>query len=178
MTKPTAVNRLHAADIRVTVSCQRYVCFGRDAARHARTPEELVPQLLVSKLVYVTDDLQRLPRTSQRRRNEFKQCLGKIGCYVAVGQRGTQASGMWRLCEVTVGSDAQGLFLYASQPTGERCVAASLQGTEALLKYLIHNERFTTSVSCTLYPPAVTGEHAGFRPVRLRSASACVPRMD
>jgi hypothetical protein len=24
----------------------------------------------------------------------------------------------------------------------------------------------------------VTGEHAGFRPVRLRSASACVPRMD
>ena len=58
---------------------------------------------------------------------------------------------MWRLCEVTVGSDAQGLLLYAPPPPGDRHIAAGLQGSEALLKHLIHNERFTTSAAYTLY---------------------------
>ncbi len=58
---------------------------------------------------------------------------------------------MRRLREITVRSNAQGLLLDTPPSPGDRCIAMSLQGAKALLKYLIHNERFTTCVVATLY---------------------------
>ena len=56
------------------------------------------------------------------------------------------------LRQVTVRSNAQGFLLDAPLTPGHGNVATSQQGTKALLKHLIHIERFTTSLPATLYP--------------------------
>ena len=70
------------------------------------------------------------------------------------------------LRQVTVGSHAQGFLLDASPAPGHRSVATSQQGTEALLKHLIHKERFTTSSGDTLYRRAAAAEPVSGLPVQ------------
>ncbi len=152
MTESAPVDRLHAADVGIAVSRERYVRVSRQTARHARAPEQLVAELLVDKLVYVADDLQRLPGAAERRRDELEQRLGKIGRDEAIGQRGAEACRVRCLRQATVGSHAQGFLLDAPPAPGDGRVATSQQGTEALLKHLIHIERFTTSPAHALYP--------------------------
>ena len=73
MAEAAAVDGLHAADIGVAVSGQRYLLISRQAARHAGAPEQFIAQLGVGELVYVTDDLERFPGAAERRCNELEQ---------------------------------------------------------------------------------------------------------
>jgi hypothetical protein len=121
-----------------------YRASGISAARHAGTPEQFVTQVTIRELMYVAHDLQRLPGTAECRRNELEQRFREIGRYESIRKRRTEALRMRRLREITVRSNAQGFLLDTPPPPGDPCVAASLQGAEALLKHLIHDERFTT----------------------------------
>ena len=121
--------------------------------------------MLVGKLVDVADDLQRLPRAAERRRDELEQCLGKICRDEAIGQCRAKTWRMRCLRQVTVGSNAQGLLLDPPLAAGHRRFVISQQGTEALLKHLIHSERFTTSSAGALYPRAARSEPVSGRPV-------------
>ena len=152
VTESATVNRLHAADIGITVPRQRYFRGCRQAAWHARAPQQLVTEFLVGKLMYVANDLQCLPGTTERRRHELEQRLGEIGGNKTIGQGRTEALWVRCLCEVAVGSDTQGFLLDSPLASGHGRVATSQQGTETLLKHLIHNERFTTSPAGALYP--------------------------
>jgi hypothetical protein len=51
----------------------------------------------------------------------------------------------------------------------------SQQGTEALLKHLIHIERFTTSSADALYPRTLANEPVSGRAVELRICGGACP---
>ena len=69
------------------LSVAENVFLGREQTRHARRPKQLFVELLVGKLMDVSDTAQRFPGRSEGRRNKLEQGLGVVCRNKAIGQR-------------------------------------------------------------------------------------------
>ena len=106
------VDRLHPADVRITISSERDLNIGGQAARHTRRPQQLVAEMSVGKLVNVTDAAQRFPGGCKSRCNKFEERFREIRGDISICQCRPERGGMRRLRQKAVGTDAQGFFLY------------------------------------------------------------------
>ena len=139
------VNRLHFPYVGVAVVRQWNFDISMDSARHARRPQQFVPELLIGELMNVADCLQRFPGARESRCHELEQGFRKIGRDVAIGQGRAEPHRMRCLREVARRVYSQGFLLDAPQTGTDRIVGACLQSAEALLECQTHNERFTIS---------------------------------
>jgi hypothetical protein len=116
--EPHAVDGLRAADVGAAVAAQRNLVVGRQLARHARAPEDLVAiplrQRAVDHLVDEGELLQHRVDARARPGDELKLTLAEIRGDVRMRERRAERGRMRRGRERSVGTRAQALLLDAA----------------------------------------------------------------
>ncbi len=115
MRQPVAVDGLHAPDVGAAVPCQRDQVIGRQLARHARAPEQLVAELPVDSLVQLGQLLQAGLDAGVHAGDQLELGLAEVRGDVRVRKRGAEPGRMRRGRERAIGIDAQAFLFDAAQ---------------------------------------------------------------